>query len=947
MKKSLCRRAASLLMALVICVGLVPPVRAAAVQPAMWFMDNLNITQVPGGDVSHKGTQNFDVGHGGLVHANIKAPFDCKIVKIHTDSGYGNTVIIESLEKVLYADGTTIDHMSMAFGHDNDVSDLKVGQTLKQGQVFYQTGTKDASAAHAHVTCIKGKYKGDMWTRNSDGNYCSPNAIAPTKALFIPEGIPVIKTKGMSFVTYNPCDHKPVFKSDNKVICSVCGDTLPLPALTSAPAYMTIVLPAGKKDAPSHTTPYGDATVKTRYKEDETVFVQGYLTNAFGNTWYKLATGEWLDKKYLSTHSHCYNSKGYCDTCLDKLTVVPLNNTTISLKNGKSSVPAHFAPYGASYKWTINAKSVTVNGKAVNGHKNVWYRTTTGAWIFSDYLNISVSDGRVKCNDTLNLRAKPNTGSAVLAEMPNNAMVTVYTKETSGSWYSVYYNGKVGYASKNYITVMDGYKAMVHPTFEEPGLDVTPTPTPTPAPTPTPTPTPTPNPSVSVSVLAPTDPTYTKKASVSEHNAVVVTQIKKSAGSSATACGLWLYDANGSLIKEHREDVTNVGKNTTVFHSWYDINKEVGVTLDSGTTYQYCFFTVVNGITYHGKTYSFTTKGTAPVQNVTPAPGVYRMTLNPNGGTSDVTYKDIVFGTAIGDLAKPTRRGYTFDGWYTAAEGGNRVYESTVYDIDSDYTVYAHWKPNTYRMTLNPNGGVATVTYKDFVFDTVLGDLVEPTRKGYTFAGWYTAAEGGNQIYETMRCNVDFNVTVYAHWTPANGTALPNPFTDIHEGSYYYDAVIWAKQNNVTGGTSATTFSPDLLCTRSQVVTFLWSAQGKPEPASKVNPFVDVKESDWFYKPVLWAVEQGITSGTSATTFSPDVTCTSGQVLTFLWASNGRPAAVTSDTAWYAKAVAWADNSGLLGNMGCTFSAVNPAPRSEIVTYLYRNAGSPRITVGD
>lgn len=935
-------------MALIICVGLIPHVQAAQVQPAMWFMDNLNITQVPGGDHSHKGTQNFDVGHGGLVHANIKAPFDCKIVTIYTGSGCGNTVIIQSLEKVLYADGT-VDYMSMAFGHDNDVSDLKAGQTLKQGQVFYQTGTKDATAAHAHVTCIKGKYKNDFWTANEYGNKSSPDAIDPTKALFIPEGITVIKTKGLSFVTYNPCSHTVngksayVFQNDNSVVCSQCKTAYVVPAPTGGGEYLDIVEVNGTGTAPSHATPYGDATILTRYEDGDTVYVTGSAKNAYNNTWYKLSTGEWLSGEYLGTHSHCYNSKGFCDECLDGVTVVSMSNTKISLKGGKSSAPVHFAPYGASHKWTVKGSGVTVNGKAVNRHGNVWYRTTDGAWIFADYLNPPVSDGRVKVSDSLNLRAKANTNGAVLAEIPNNALVTVYTGETSGSWYSVYYNGKVGYVSKSYITLLDGYKAVAPPVFEETGVEATPT---VPVPTPTPAPSPAPS-TVSVSVLAPTDAAYTQKAAVSEHNATVVAHIKKTAGSQVTACGLWLYDANGKLIKEHREAVSNVGKNTTSFHSWYDINKEVGVTLDSGTTYQYRFFTVVNGSTYQGQMYSFTTKGTAPVQTPEPAPAVYRMTLDPNGGIATVTYKDITFNTVIGDLAEPTRRGYTFDGWYTAAEGGSRIYGTMKYNTDFNVTVYAHWKPNTYRMTLNPNGGIATVTYKDFVFDTVLGDLVEPTRKGYTFAGWYTAAEGGNQIYETMRCNVDFNVTVYAHWTQGEEVPVVNPFTDVPKGSYYHDAVVWAKQNNVTGGTSATTFSPDLLCTRSQVVTFLWSSQGKPEPVSKDNPFVDVKKSDWFYKPVLWAVEQGITSGTSATTFSPDVTCTSGQVLTFLWAANGKPTAVTSDTAWYAKAVAWADDSGLLGDMGRTFSAANPSPRSEIVTYLYRNAGSPRITVAD
>lgn len=120
--------------------------------------------------------------------------------------------------------------------------------------------------------------------------------------------------------------------------------------------------------------------------------------------------------------------------------------------------------------------------------------------------------------------------------------------------------------------------------------------------------------------------------------------------------------------------------------------------------------------------------------------------------------------------------------------------------------------------------------------------------------------------------------------------ASTNPFTDVPYGTYYHDPVIWAKDTGVTSGTSATTFSPTATCTRGQVATFLWRSQGQPEPKSTVNPFTDVKSGDYYYKPVLWAVEQGITSGTSTTTFSPNATCTSGQVVTFLYRANGSPA---------------------------------------------------------
>ena len=110
-----------------------------------------------------------------------------------------------------------------------------------------------------------------------------------------------------------------------------------------------------------------------------------------------------------------------------------------------------------------------------------------------------------------------------------------------------------------------------------------------------------------------------------------------------------------------------------------------------------------------------------------------------------------------------------------------------------------------------------------------------------------------------------------------------NPFVDVIKGQYYYDAVLWAANEGITGGTSANTFSPDSICTRAQVVTFLHRMIASPEPAAIDMPFVDVKTSDYFYKPVKWAYGSKITGGTSNTTFSPDENCTRAQVVTFLY----------------------------------------------------------------
>ena len=172
------------------------------------------------------------------------------------------------------------------------------------------------------------------------------------------------------------------------------------------------------------------------------------------------------------------------------------------------------------------------------------------------------------------------------------------------------------------------------------------------------------------------------------------------------------------------------------------------------------------------------------------------------------------------------------------------------------------------------------------------------------------------------------------------------PFVDVPTGAYYYDAVAWAVENDITTGTSATTFGPDIICTRAQMVPFLWRAAGSPEPESTVNPFTDVSAGAYYYDAVLWAVEQGITNGTSASTFSPDATVTRGQTVTFLWRYDGSTAVSGSSfvdvaaDAYYADAVTWAASEGVTtGTSATTFSPDNDCTRAQIVTFLYRYMG--------
>ena len=121
-------------------------------------------------------------------------------------------------------------------------------------------------------------------------------------------------------------------------------------------------------------------------------------------------------------------------------------------------------------------------------------------------------------------------------------------------------------------------------------------------------------------------------------------------------------------------------------------------------------------------------------------------------------------------------------------------------------------------------------------------------------------------------------------------------------------------------------------------MTFLWRAMGSPEPVNTVNPFADVAQDAYYYKAVLWAVENGVTSGTSATTFSPDMTCSHASILTFLWANAGKPGQ-TGQGAWYEDAVNWADSKEMLLENVAGLDAQKDCPRSDIVTYLYRQLG--------
>ena len=172
-----------------------------------------------------------------------------------------------------------------------------------------------------------------------------------------------------------------------------------------------------------------------------------------------------------------------------------------------------------------------------------------------------------------------------------------------------------------------------------------------------------------------------------------------------------------------------------------------------------------------------------------------------------------------------------------------------------------------------------------------------------------------------------------------------NPFNDVADGSFYIDPVLWAVENGITSGATETTFNPGGTCLRAQVVSFLHRAAGNPAPASNQNPFTDVKDGDFFYQPVLWAVEKGITNGTTATTFGSYANCNRAAVVTFLWRAAGEPEPVSTDnpftdvneTDFFYKPVLWAVENGITAGIDAThFGPTTDCNRAQVVTFLYR-----------
>ena len=344
--------------------------------------------------------------------------------------------------------------------------------------------------------------------------------------------------------------------------------------------------------------------------------------------------------------------------------------------------------------------------------------------------------------------------------------------------------------------------------------------------------------------------------------------------------------------------------------------------------------------------------------------------------TVNFTFEDghaqsITYGPA--DIGKtfPTdsKDGYTFNGWtigdktYTTLteEALTRLNGTTAQNAKASFTQKSNNGGNhggsggsgvsTYPVSVTtPKNGKVTVSPSNAAKGAAVTVTVTPD-SGYEMDKLTVTDASGKTISTTDKGNGKFTftmpngkVSVSATFKQTTVTPPSTGFVDVPASAYYADAVKWAVEKGITTGTSATTFSPEASCTRAQMVTFLWRAAGSPAPKATTTAFTDLDKSAYYYDAVLWAVEQGITTGTSATTFSPNATVTRGQTVTFLYRFAGQPAVSGSSSFtdvnssdYYAAAVQWAKEQGITsGTSDTTFSPTSDCTRGQIVTFLYR-----------
>ncbi len=431
--------------------------------------------------------------------------------------------------------------------------------------------------------------------------------------------------------------------------------------------------------------------------------------------------------------------------------------------------------------------------------------------------------------------------------------------------------------------------------------------------------------------------------------------------------------ADASVVGKVNEEINPVNVSITLSGDVFAEDLTAGVDVSSWFTNRPAGLTAkVKDRTNYTKTLVITISGT-PTATSAAAISVEmpKSALRYTGTGTAVEQTVLSNPKAVYNIGTDVAHTHDYTGQpYLYLDPGNHYQECKAGDggLNIEAHTFGNWMPNSdgttqsrictkckhtetasismYSVTVTTDGnGTAKADKTSAAAGTVV-TLTATPKSGYTFKQWQVIT-GGVTIKDnkfTMPAgNVEVKAVFEKDATPPPGPTV-NPFVDVPAGSFYYDAVLWAVEKGVTTGTSATTFEPDGSCTRAQAVTFLWRVAGCPAPKSAAMPFTDVKAGSFYYDAVLWAVENGITKGTSETTFEPEGICTRAQIVTLIWRAQKSPAAGTDNPfndvkagSFYETAVLWAVKAGVTkGTSAVTFEPEGICTRAQIVTLIWR-----------
>ena len=379
-----------------------------------------------------------------------------------------------------------------------------------------------------------------------------------------------------------------------------------------------------------------------------------------------------------------------------------------------------------------------------------------------------------------------------------------------------------------------------------------------------------------------TEADYVAKQAISETNATVVNQVNKQYGVKVTQMGIYLYDANGNLIKRHIENISNVPATQTKYHSWYDIQKELGITLTPGTTYKYRIFGIFDGEEVVADALSsFTTLGPTPtpvptptptpVPTLTPTPVSDKITVyfDANGGHSIITSVQLIPGSNIVQLPVPDRKGYEFDGWYTDENHGSKhVTSTTKINVGYDITLYAKWTkteeeneiPETITVYFDAQGGKCSPKSVKVVPGETISNIPVPTRSGYKFEGWYSDESlGSKKIGTNTKMNLTYDVTLYAKWSEEDFEMLGEeyffPFEDVKTSDWYHNDVKNAHKMGLINGKSEKKYGANENMTYAEAIKL---AACMHQLYEKGEVTLTNSSGNWYQSYVDYARENGI-----------------------------------------------------------------------------------------